>query len=74
MIPNLALSQRGGQWFIHGLSDGDLGPYQTRADAESDRRGVTRFYRYEMPDGPSVNIALPEPEPIREPEKQLCLF
>ncbi len=78
MTVNLSLQQRGTQWFIHGLDDGDLGPYTTKGDAESDRRGIVRFCRYEMPDATSVHIALPEPEPlpepIRDPGKQLCLF
>jgi hypothetical protein len=29
------------------LDCGDLGPYATKAEAESDRQGVQRFYRTE---------------------------
>lgn len=68
MTVTLSLAHRAGSWFITGLADGDLGLYATRADAESDRRGVQRFYRREMPDGHAVST---ENEPSREPAKQL---
>lgn len=59
MTVHLSLAQRAGEWSITGLDDGDLGPYQTRADAESDRRGVARFYRHEAPKGPPQGQPLP---------------
>ncbi|KKM27170.1 hypothetical protein LCGC14_1577440 [marine sediment metagenome] len=38
-----------GEWWVidpTGILD-DMGPYRTKADAESDRRGVERFNRFE---------------------------
>ena len=31
-------------WWITGLECGPLGPYDTKAEAEDDRKGVARFY------------------------------
>ena len=45
----LTTEQRGkASWWITGLPDGDAdcGPYRTRAEAEEDRRGLARFYRF----------------------------
>jgi len=40
--------KRGGAWWIKGVPDyGDAGPYSTKAEAESDRRGMERFFKYE---------------------------
>lgn len=36
-----------GWWIIH--HDPELGPYQTRAEAEDDMRGLVRFYREVTP-------------------------
>ena len=47
-VPNLQIKRRGGTWWIVGLEleHGDgMGPYETKAEAESDKRGVQRFYR-----------------------------
>ena len=41
----MTTERRGNEWWIidpTGAMD-DMGPYQTKADAESDRRGVERF-------------------------------
>lgn len=41
---------RGGCWIIVGLPGPDIrwcGPYDTREDADADRRGLERFYRQE---------------------------
>ena len=73
MTVTLSLAHRAGSWFITGLADGDLGPYQTRADAESDRHGVVRFYR-EVVDAPGVGTALPASIEDGRPEKKLTLF
>ena len=34
-------------WWIFGFECGPLGPYVTRAEAVSDRDGLTRFYKKE---------------------------
>lgn len=49
-IPNLQIEKRAGVWWIVGLEiyPGDhygMGPYNAKSEAESDRRGVRRFYR-----------------------------
>ena len=33
-------------WWIYGALGGPFGPYERRPDAEEDRRGLDRFYRY----------------------------
>jgi len=39
--------KREGEWWVTGiLGVEDCGPYSTRADAESDRRGMERFLKY----------------------------
>ena len=43
--------RRDGWWFTYLTDDnesGECGPYQTRAAAEDDARGVARFYRVEL--------------------------
>ena len=38
----------GSHWWITGDDeDGPCGPYDTKAEAESDRKGLIRFNRYE---------------------------
>lgn len=57
--PEMITVQDSGQWWILGCPDVDqCGPYQTRAEAEDDRRGIARFYR--TMDDPT---AWPEPDP-----------
>lgn len=52
--PNLKVKRRQGSWWITGLpvdhDDGQtgVGPYERRADADDDRRGLERFYRVEI--------------------------
>ena len=45
----LDLEQQDTSWWITGLpdTDPDCGPYETKQEAESDRRGLARFYRHE---------------------------
>jgi len=44
----LQIRKMGQFWWITGdESAGLMGPYNKREDAESDRIGVTRFYRHE---------------------------
>jgi len=40
-----------GSWWIVGHSDGPMGPYSTRAEAEDDRRGLMRFEQHENKPG-----------------------
>ena len=41
-------TKRGSKWWIEGVPDyGDCGPYSTKSEAESDRRGMERFFKYE---------------------------
>lgn len=35
-----------GEWWVHGMDDGPIGPYETRAEADEDRAGVQRFLRH----------------------------
>ena len=70
MPPTLDLTQRLDGWHITGLPDepGDCGPYDTRAEAASDRAGLLRFYRHaDKPDFWST-------EPCRQTESQATLF
>ncbi|MCP4900012.1 MAG: hypothetical protein GY906_23840 [bacterium] len=42
------VEKRADGWWIAGLQDVlDCGPYSTKAEAESDRRGIERFLKYE---------------------------
>ncbi|KKK53444.1 hypothetical protein LCGC14_3094710 [marine sediment metagenome] len=41
----------GKNWWIVSEEYGHIGPYNKREDAESDRRGINRFVRYEDEDG-----------------------
>jgi len=46
-IPKLRLVPVGIDWWIVGDDDaGPMGPYETKPEAESDKRGLTRGYRY----------------------------
>lgn len=46
MIPKLRLMPFRGRWWIVGDRDaGPMGRYDTKAEAESDRRGVLRTYK-----------------------------
>ena len=44
----LDLERRPDGWWITGLPEGDpdCGPYDTKLEAHSDRRGLERFYRW----------------------------
>ena len=43
----MELEKRTDGWWITGLLDGpNCGPYDRKADAESDRRGMARFFRH----------------------------
>ena len=46
----LTLTHRPSGWWIVGLEDDgqafDCGPYETKAEAEDDRAGMTRFLRH----------------------------
>lgn len=45
---SMVVTQIDGKWWILDPHDPDpLGPYQNKADAEADARGLKRFYRYE---------------------------
>lgn len=47
-----ATEQRSSGWWITDLPDTeDCGPYARKADAESDRRGMDRFFHYEKREG-----------------------
>ncbi len=40
--------RRGRQWWIESVPDcEDCGPYKTRKEADSDKRGMERFIKYE---------------------------
>ncbi len=42
------LEKRSDGYWITGVPDGpDCGPYDRKADAAADRRGMIRFFRYE---------------------------
>lgn len=44
---DLTVEQRPDGWYILGLPETDpCGPYDTRAEAESDRRGLERTEKY----------------------------
>ena len=47
-MTDLDLEQRGDGWWIVGLpdTDPDCGPYDTKQEAESDRRGLQRYFRW----------------------------
>jgi len=45
-IPTYRLIRRSTLWWIEGLTDGLVGPYESKADAERDRRGMERLERY----------------------------
>ena len=43
----MRVEQKHGSWWIVEIPDcDDCGPYSTKAEAESDRRGMERFYKY----------------------------
>ena len=43
----MELMKRTDGWWITGVPDtDDCGPYDRKADAESDRRGMARFFRH----------------------------
>jgi len=47
-LPNLTLAKLATGWWILGLPDAPpAGPYDRKADAESDRRGMLRFFKWE---------------------------
>jgi len=40
--------KRGSKWWIENIPDcSDCGPYSKEPEAESDRRGLERFFKYE---------------------------
>ena len=45
-IPDLLTVEENGQWFVVGPWDEPCGPYKTKSEAEEDRRGMERTYRY----------------------------
>jgi hypothetical protein len=48
----MKIEQRNGKWWITGLSlELDCGPYDTKAEAESDCRGMARFEKYQNKPG-----------------------
>jgi hypothetical protein len=46
--PKMTVEQIGGKWSIMGVPeiDGGCGPYDTKAQATEDMRGMARFYRH----------------------------
>lgn len=42
----LTLAPHNTAWWIQGHPDGPIGPYNTKAEAKTDRRGLLRFERY----------------------------
>lgn len=48
-MSNLTLQHRSTGWWVVGpdLLDEECGPYETKTEAESDRRGLSRFLRDE---------------------------
>jgi len=45
--PTLIVKRLGKYWWILGDEDaGPMGPYDTKAEAEDDRKGVKRFYKW----------------------------
>jgi hypothetical protein len=43
----MTTEQRNNEWWITGIPDcEDCGPYKTKTDADSDKRGLERFYKY----------------------------
>ena len=47
-------------WIVGDEEDGPYGPYDTRAEAEDDRKGIRRFERF--PDDVSVDLPPPDLE------------
>jgi len=48
----MKLKERSDGFWITGLPKGpDCGPYNTRKEADSDRRGMERFLRHEREEG-----------------------
>jgi len=45
MMTKMKIRKQGKRWWIVGR-DQPIGPYDTRAEAEADRRGMARFDRY----------------------------
>lgn len=43
-LMTLHLKKIGSKWWILGDHNGPMGPYDTRKDAEADKRGVEDFY------------------------------
>lgn len=43
-VPKGRLVRRADGWWIVGFDCGDMGPYERKADADSDRVGVHRWY------------------------------
>ena len=60
MTPTLTITRNTTGWWILGDDYGPMGPYSTRAEAESDRRGVRRFYSH--PD----DITSDPPRPLQK--------
>jgi len=49
---SMEIKRLGLHWFITGNEEiGIMGPYETKAEAESDRRGIMRTIRYENEPG-----------------------
>lgn len=49
---SLEVVRKDGSWWITntGSEVGDFGPYETKAQAEDDARGIKAFHKYEMPE------------------------
>jgi len=44
--PTYRLIRQSTLWWIEGLPDGLVGPYESKGEAERDRRGMERLERY----------------------------
>lgn len=45
LAASLTTTGKPGRWWIHGMDDGPIGPYDKRAEADEDRQGIQRFMR-----------------------------
>jgi len=49
VVPDLPLKKKTDGWWITGMPEPDCpecGPYDTKAEAESDQRGLKRYYKF----------------------------
>jgi hypothetical protein len=61
--PTLTVARRAGDWWVLGDPSGDLGPYDKKAEAVDDRRGLLAFYRH----GHRRGFVTTEPKPKKAP-------